>query len=426
MIAVDSRPNFLLLVAIRFMADADILLGGFGLFGGRGEYMAKLRLYDIGSEGGEQEGDGDILAETEETPYECGARQKYPVLFEEPVLLQANRWYVAWARVSGPSSDCGSSGQSVVNSEDQVTFYFKSSKKSNNGTDVNAGQIPLVMYKLATNAVDTSQCPSPNQCDQSVEPVSVLSRDFSMAVSPECFYSLLKLLRWSWQSFRTNLLELSSAAGQAMDGLLLDLKHLTYVCCASLHLLKVYVNEVFPSVKKRTQSIMYLDSLKLAECVADTRTLMKQILSDNPPSLDGVNTGCEKFADMLIKQILNECHMSFMSCYHAFYPSTTLRWRGLCDLLLSLESPTTAGQRTDSLLAAMLASLCCSPLIRLTQTFPLNQSLDVQSVQSPSDLYSPCGELLDSILLIYADSDPLFCNRCFKWRFRFVAGPYPR
>ncbi|CAK9251744.1 unnamed protein product [Sphagnum jensenii] len=107
--------------AIRFMADNDILLGGFGLFGGRGEYTAKLKLFDIGMDGGEQEGDGEILAETEEIPFECAARQKYPILFDEPIPIQANRWYVAWARISGPSSDCGSSGQSVVNTEDQVT-----------------------------------------------------------------------------------------------------------------------------------------------------------------------------------------------------------------------------------------------------------------------------------------------------------------
>ena len=30
--------------AIRFMADADIILGGFGLFGGRGEYTAKIKV----------------------------------------------------------------------------------------------------------------------------------------------------------------------------------------------------------------------------------------------------------------------------------------------------------------------------------------------------------------------------------------------
>jgi len=30
--------------AIRFMADTDILLGGFGLFGGRGEYTGKIQV----------------------------------------------------------------------------------------------------------------------------------------------------------------------------------------------------------------------------------------------------------------------------------------------------------------------------------------------------------------------------------------------
>lgn len=76
--------------AIRFMADTDILLGGYGLFGGRGEYTAKLKLFDIGVEGGEQENDGELLVETEEIPYECGPRQKFPLLFDEPVQLQVN------------------------------------------------------------------------------------------------------------------------------------------------------------------------------------------------------------------------------------------------------------------------------------------------------------------------------------------------
>ena len=48
--------------AIRFMVDSDILLGGFGLFGGRGEYVGKIKLFDIGQDGGDQEGDGDLLA----------------------------------------------------------------------------------------------------------------------------------------------------------------------------------------------------------------------------------------------------------------------------------------------------------------------------------------------------------------------------
>ena len=87
-------------------------------------------------------------------------REKFAMLFEHPVLLQANNVYLAWARISGPSSDCGSSGQMMVKTEDQwarhdtfasqvrhnsqlphtmlsycrVVFKFKNSRKSNNGT----------------------------------------------------------------------------------------------------------------------------------------------------------------------------------------------------------------------------------------------------------------------------------------------------
>lgn len=34
--------------AIRFCADTDILLGGLGLFGGRGEYTAKIKVSFLG------------------------------------------------------------------------------------------------------------------------------------------------------------------------------------------------------------------------------------------------------------------------------------------------------------------------------------------------------------------------------------------
>lgn len=30
--------------ALRFMCDSDILLGGFSLFGGRGEYLGKIKV----------------------------------------------------------------------------------------------------------------------------------------------------------------------------------------------------------------------------------------------------------------------------------------------------------------------------------------------------------------------------------------------
>lgn len=78
-----------------------------------------MQVYDLGPNGGEQETDGELLAESEEVIYECGARQRFPIMFCQPVPLQANRWYLAWARVNGPSSDCGSGGQNSVVTDDQ-------------------------------------------------------------------------------------------------------------------------------------------------------------------------------------------------------------------------------------------------------------------------------------------------------------------
>ena len=86
--------------------------------------MGKIKVLDLGTAGGDKEGDGELLGETDEVVYECGARQRHPILFPQPIRVQANRWYLAWARVSGPSSDCGSGGQNTVTTEDQLLPPF--------------------------------------------------------------------------------------------------------------------------------------------------------------------------------------------------------------------------------------------------------------------------------------------------------------
>ena len=156
--------------AIRFTCDADIQLLGYGLYGGRGQYQARIKLYDLGVEGGDHEPDGELLAQSTDIVYECNARQTHQLLFTEPAVLQAGRWYLAWARVEGPSSDCGSDGQTMVVGEDQVVFCFKSSKRSNNGTDVNAGQLPQLLYRLVTP--ETAVSASPPALTETVHPLS--------------------------------------------------------------------------------------------------------------------------------------------------------------------------------------------------------------------------------------------------------------
>lgn len=372
--------------AIRFMPDTDIILGGYGLFGGRGEYTAKIKLFDIGIDGGDQENDGELLAETEEIPYECGPRQKYSILFDEPISLQANRWYVAWAKVGGPSSDCGSGGQGMVTAEDQVMFYFKSSKRSNNGTDVNAGQIPQLLYRIVTPENQTSN----RQRDQ-IEPVYVLKREFSRTVTKECFQSLISLLQWSWNTLKASLTDAAVHIASSTHALL-EMERLVYISKASLRLLRTYTNEIYPNhaVKKSPP-----ESVRLAECIGEVRALLRQILSDSLPitlktkgkTRSNKNSNSTS-GNKMTNNILDECHKTFVACYHAFYPTAYLKWTCLCELLSEIDKE--QGTTTkDRLLSAVLASLCNSA-IRLRCTFPIlsnimDSSDNVKRQLSPSD-----------------------------------------
>ncbi|CAG9838821.1 unnamed protein product [Diabrotica balteata] len=356
--------------AIRFTADTDILLGGFGLFGGRGEYTAKLKLLDIGPEGGEQEIDGELLAETEEIPYEYARHS-------------AHRWYVAWCRISGPSSDCGSSGQTMVTTEDQILFYFKSSKKSNNGTDVNAGQIPQLLYKIVTPENQSS----PRQSDIS-EPIHILSKDFSRTVTRECFQSLLSLLQWSWNTFKWGIVE---GHNHKVSYTSLELERLVYISRSSLRLICTYTNEIYP---RHINKKMSLENVQLAECIGEVRTLLKQILSDNIPIVmqNKKSSRSNTLSISLMNNILDECHNTFVSCFHAFYPTAHLKWTCLCDLLsecnkVESTSSNIAWQWCDVL--ECLITLASNPVVR---------SLHKSTTSSSSDLSKFCCHLLARVL----------------------------
>ena len=54
----------------------------------------------------------------------------------------------------------------------RVTFHFKSSKRSNNGTDVGSGQIPEFLFRL------------PDMESEKGEELQMLGREFSSTVCP--------------------------------------------------------------------------------------------------------------------------------------------------------------------------------------------------------------------------------------------------
>uniref|UniRef100_A0A671QW42 E3 ubiquitin-protein ligase MYCBP2 n=1 Tax=Sinocyclocheilus anshuiensis TaxID=1608454 RepID=A0A671QW42_9TELE len=356
--------------AVRFCADADILLGGLGLFGGRGEYTAKIKLFELGPDGGDHETDGDLLAETDVLAYDCAAREKYAMMFDEPVLLQLGWWYVAWARVSGPSSDCGSHGQATITTDDGVVFQFKSSKKSNNGTDVNAGQIPQLLYRLPSN--DGNACKGKQQTS---EPVHILKRSFARTVSVDCFESLLSILHWSWTTLVLGVEELRGLKGFQFTATLLDLERLRFVGTCCLRLLRVYICEIFP-ISASTKAVVE-ESSKLAECVGKTRSLLKKILSEGMDNcltkLDNDPQGYLSQPLTLLEAVLQECHNTFTACFHSFYPTPALQWACLCDLLNCLDQDIQeANFRTSSsrLLAAVMSALC-NTSVKLTSVLPI-------------------------------------------------------
>nr|XP_034971959.1 E3 ubiquitin-protein ligase MYCBP2 isoform X13 [Zootoca vivipara] len=356
--------------AIRFCADTDILLGGLGLFGGRGEYTAKIKLFELGPDGGDHETDGDLLAETDVLAYDCAAREKYAMMFDEPVLLQAGWWYVAWARVSGPSSDCGSHGQASITTDDGVVFQFKSSKKSNNGTDVNAGQIPQLLYRLPTSDGSASKGKQ-----QTSEPVHILKRSFARTVSVECFESLLSILHWSWTTLVLGVEELRGLKGFQYTATLLDLERLRFVGTCCLRLLRVYTCEIYP-VSATTKAVVE-ETSKLADCIGKTRTLLRKILSEGVDhcmiKLDNDPQGYLTQPLNLLEAVLQECHNTFTACFHSFYPTPALQWACLCDLLNCLDQDIQeANFKTSSsrLLAAVMSALCHTS-VKLTSIFPI-------------------------------------------------------
>lgn len=123
--------------AVRFSVDQDIILGGYGLFGGRGSYNAEikvsrpqaqvissclltciypLQVFELG-ESPDPEDEGTLLASGEERGYRCDKTKTFRLLFEKPVLLKADWWYVAHVAVSSPSgasTDAGSSGMANI------------------------------------------------------------------------------------------------------------------------------------------------------------------------------------------------------------------------------------------------------------------------------------------------------------------------
>lgn len=109
-----------------------------------------------------------------------------------------------------------------------------------------------------------------------------------------------------------------------------------------------------------SQKKLPVENLQLAECVGDVRALLIDILCDE------IALSVESEGYDSTMEILDECHTTFLSCFNAFYPTNTLKWNCLCDLLMKKDK----GIMHARLLSAILAGLC-NTNVKLKLTFPL-------------------------------------------------------
>lgn len=210
---------------------------------------------------------------------------------------------------------------------------------SNNGTDVNAGQIPCLLYTvLGSNALALRQ-------KQRCEPVVVLSKNISSKVTVGCFKSLILVMEWCWKAFRdmvesTNgLVPINYQKLSAMK----QQKRLVYVISCCMRLIRSYINEVFPNTSKKRNSY---ECSSYSEAIGDIRNFLQRIMAQQVPicaplprrsGRRSYRACYVQFSLELTHSVLKEAHDTVTSCFHAFYPTPTLKWNHLCSRLIYVK-----------------------------------------------------------------------------------------
>nr|CAH7725200.1 unnamed protein product [Callosobruchus chinensis] len=125
--------------SIQFSVDRRIFVMGFGLYGssnGAADYAVKIELKRLGR----------VLAENNTKFFSDGSSNTFHVYFDNPIQIEPESFYTASAILDGGElSYFGQEGMSEV-TVGQVTFQFQCSSESTNGTGVQGGQIPELIF----------------------------------------------------------------------------------------------------------------------------------------------------------------------------------------------------------------------------------------------------------------------------------------
>ncbi|XP_077426149.1 BTB/POZ domain-containing protein 3-like [Vanacampus margaritifer] len=125
--------------SIQFAVDKRVFVAGFGLYGsscGSAEYGAKMELKRQGA----------AVAQRVIKYFSDGSSSTFAVWFEHPVQIEPDAFYTASVVLDGNElSYFGQEGMTEVQCG-KVTFQFQCSSDSTNGTGVQGGQIPELIF----------------------------------------------------------------------------------------------------------------------------------------------------------------------------------------------------------------------------------------------------------------------------------------
>lgn len=136
--------------SIQFSVDKRIFIVGFGLYGsstGAADYNVKIELKRLGR----------TLAESNTKFFSDGSSNTFHVFFDNPIQVEPECFYTASVILDGSElSFFGQEGMTEV-CMGSVTFNFQCSSESTNGTGVQGGQIPeLIFYGPTGGQSNTS------------------------------------------------------------------------------------------------------------------------------------------------------------------------------------------------------------------------------------------------------------------------------
>uniref|UniRef100_A0A2I3LG47 BTB domain-containing protein n=1 Tax=Papio anubis TaxID=9555 RepID=A0A2I3LG47_PAPAN len=125
--------------SIQFAVDRRVFIAGLSLYGsssGKAEYSVKIELKRLGM----------VLTQNLTKFMSDGSGNTFPVWFEHPVQVEQDIYYTASAVLDGSNlSYFGQEGMTEVQCG-KVAFQFQCSWDSTNGTGVQGGQIPELIF----------------------------------------------------------------------------------------------------------------------------------------------------------------------------------------------------------------------------------------------------------------------------------------